>query len=126
MGAHGISGQWKIESYNSASNNVLTFKYAPNGDGLKFKADTGESYSAQFDGKEYPFQGDPGTTSVVLKKIDPTTFEETYMRDGKVTGSSKMTVSPDGKSMTIVSVDKRMGRTDTWVAEKESSAEAEK
>jgi hypothetical protein len=128
MGAHAVSGQWKVDNYTSASNNVLTFRYASEGDGLRFKADTGETCTASFDGKEYPFHGDPGTTSVMLKQIDSNTFEETYLRDGQVTGRSQMTISPDGNSMTIVSVDKRMGRTDTWVAEKESggATEAEK
>ena len=42
MGANMISGQWKVQNYTSASNNVLTFQYATAGDGLKFKANTGE------------------------------------------------------------------------------------
>lgn len=117
-GAHALSGSWKTEKWESASDNALTFIYAASSDGLNFKASTGEAYSAKFDGKDYPFQGDPGTTSVVLKKIDDHTFEETYKRNGEVVGSSRLSVSPDGKSLTIVSQDKRLGRTNTWVAEK--------
>jgi hypothetical protein len=125
-GVHPVSGSWKVENYSGASNNILTFMYTSSGDGLRFKASTGESYNAKFDGREYPFQGDPGTTSVVLKKIDDHTFEETYMRNGQVTGSSRMTISPDGKTLTMVSVDNRMGRTDTWVAEKQGETMADK
>ena len=122
-GAHAISGSWKVEKWQSISDNALTFTYTTTGDGLNFKASTGENYSAKFDGKDYPFHGDPGTTSVVLKKIDDHTFEETYKRDGQVTGMSRMTISPDGKSLTLVSQDMRRGTTDQMVAEKTNSGE---
>jgi hypothetical protein len=126
-GAHAISGSWKTEKYETMSDNALTFVYIPEGDGLKYKASTGETYSAKFDGKDYPYQGDPGTTAVVLRKIDNQTFEETYKRKGEVVGVARMTISPDGKSLTIVSEDKVRGRTDNWVAEKqEGSQEASK
>jgi hypothetical protein len=123
-GAAPISGSWKIDSYSGASNNVLTFVYEGSGNGMNFKASTGESYAAKFDGKDYPFEGDPGTTSVVLKKIDDHTFQETYKRNGEVTGSATLTVSPDGKSLTMIMDDKRRGTKDTWIAEKQSSSDA--
>jgi hypothetical protein len=69
---------------------------------------------------------DPGTTSVVLKKIDSNTFEETDKRNGEVISVSKISVSPDGTSLTMVSQDKRRGMTDTFVAEREDKQEAEK
>jgi hypothetical protein len=126
MGAHAVSGSWKVEKFESASENWLTFTYASTGDGLKYKASTGENYDAKFDGKDHPYQGDPGTTSVVLKKIDDNTFEETDKRDGEVIGVSRMTLSPDSKALTIVTEDKRRGVTDTWVAERQENQEAEK
>ena len=116
-----ISGSWKPEKWESVSDNGLTFSYSMNGDGLNFKASTGENYSAKFDGKDYPFHGDPGTTAVSLKRIDDNTFEETYKRDGEVVGMSHYTISPDGKSITIVSQDMRRGTTDHMVAEKAGS-----
>jgi hypothetical protein len=123
-GASPITGEWKVDNYSGASSNVLTFVYASKPDGMEFKATTGESYTAKFDGKEYPFSGDPGTTSVVLKKIDDHTFEEIYKRGAEVTGMAQLTVSPDGKSLTMVMEDKRRGTKDTWVAEKEGAGEA--
>jgi len=92
-------------------------------DGVNYKASTGENYSAKFDWKDYPFHGDPGTTAVVLKKIDDQTFQETYKRNGEVTGSQRITLSPDGSSLTMVSEDMRRGTTDTWVAAKQGSAD---
>lgn len=123
-GAHVISGSWKVDKWESISDNALTFTYTATADGMNFRASTGENYSAKFDGKDYPFHGDPGTTSVVLKRIDDNTFEETYKRDGQVTGSSRMTISPDGKSLSLVSQDMRRGTTDRMVAEKTNSGEA--
>jgi hypothetical protein len=125
-GAHALSGSWKTEKYESVSDNGLTFMYAFKGDGLNYKASTGENYSAKFDGKEYPFKGDPGVTAVVLKKVDDHTIEETYKHKGEVVGMSRIALSPDSKSLTIVSEDKRRGRTDTWIAEKQEKQEAAK
>jgi hypothetical protein len=124
-GAHAISGQWKTDKVATLSNNALTFTYAPSGEGLTYKASTGESYSAQFDGKDYPYQGDPGTTAVELTKIDDHTFQETYKRNDKVVGTARMTVSPDGNSLSIAFEDKVRGRTDNWVAEKQGAGNQE-
>jgi hypothetical protein len=125
-GAGAISGSWKLEKFESASPNWLTFTFASTGDGLNYKASTGEMYHAKFDGKDYPYQNDPGTTSVVLKKVDANPVEETDKRDGKVIAVSRLSVSEDGKSLTMVTEDKLRGITDTFVAEKENSQEAEK
>ena len=57
--------------------------------------------------------------SVSLKRIDDHTIEETDKRDGKVVEVAKMTVSPDGKKMTVVATDTLTGRTSTFVAEKQ-------
>jgi hypothetical protein len=83
------------------------------------KDGTGDSYTAKFDGKDYPYQGDPGTTSVSLKKIDANTIEETDKRNGKVITVSRMTVAPDGKTMKIAVDDKLNNQTVNWTAEKE-------
>ena len=77
-----------------------------------------QSYAAKLDGKDVPYVGDPGTTSVSLKRIGDS-IEETDKRDGKVISVSKMTVAPDGKTMTIVVADKLHGSTATYVAEKQ-------
>lgn len=121
-GAHALSGSWKTEKWESASDNALTFKYSMSADGLNYKASTGESYSAKFDGQDYPFQGDPGTTEVSLKKIDDHTFQETYKRKGEVVGTSQIMIAPDGKSMTIISTDTHRGTKDTWVADRQGSS----
>ena len=63
----------------------------------------GQSYTAKLDGKEVPFIGDPGVTTVSLKRI----------------GDSIETVSADGKSMTIEVDDKLHGTKSTDYAIKQ-------
>ena len=61
---------------------------------------TTSSYSAHFDGKEYPYTGDTNLTSISLKKIDRYTFEATNKSNGKVATVGTNTVSKDGKTLT--------------------------
>ena len=52
-------------------------------------------------------------TSLVIKRIDDRTIEETGKRDGSAVYVTEMTVSSDGQSMNIVTDDKRRGTTDS-------------
>jgi hypothetical protein len=63
--------------------------------------------------------GTDSAISVSLKRIDDRTIEETDKRDGRVVDVSKMTVAPDGKSMTVVAPNKLTDRTSTYVAKKQ-------
>jgi len=118
-GAHKASGSWRPEKVESASENVLTVTFKVAEDGLSMTQPTGESYTAKFDGKDYPYKGDPGTTSVSLKKIDANTIEETDKRDGKVIYVGRMTVSSDGRHMKYEGENKLYGTTDKWEATKQ-------
>lgn len=119
-GSHPISGSWRVEKVNTVSDNGLTVTFQGTVDGLKMSDPNGESYDAKFDGKDYPIQGDPGHTMVSLKRIGNDTIEETDKRDAKVVGVSKMTVSSDGKWITVEFTDKQRGRTTTYKMEKQS------
>jgi hypothetical protein len=124
-GAHSVSGSWTAQKIESTEPLTLSFKST--GDTLSFKGSDGEAYEAKFDGKDYPFQGERGTNTVSLKRIDDTTFEETYKdANGNVVWVSKISISPDGKTLTQVGQDKRVGRTSTFEAEKQENQEAEK
>jgi hypothetical protein len=70
-------------------------------DALVMSDPAGDSFTAKFDGKEYAFKGDPGITSVSLKKIDENTIQETDIRNGKVITVSRMTVDREGKTMKV-------------------------
>jgi hypothetical protein len=86
---------------------------------LSMSAPTGESFTAKMVGTQAPYSGDPGTTSVSLKKLGTQAIQETDRRDRKVISIAKMTVAPDGKSMTIAVNDKLHGTTMSFVPMKQ-------
>jgi len=105
-GANKISGVWQPGPMQSATESIVVVTYKASGDELSMSDQTGDSYSAKLDGKEYPFKGDPGVTSVSLKKLDANTIEETAKRNGKVVSVNRITVAPDGKTLSYVYEDK--------------------
>jgi hypothetical protein len=117
-GAHASSGSWRIDKIHASDNDLFT-TYKQDGDQLTMTEPTGESYTAQLDGKDYPVKGAYSYNAVSLKRIDKNTVEETDKRDGQVTDVSKMTISPDGKKMTVVETNKQSDRTSTYVAIKQ-------
>jgi hypothetical protein len=116
-GANKISGEWRPVKTNTSEDIILS-TYKVTADGFAMSDPTGDSYAAKFDGREYPFKGDPGITSVSLKKIDENTIEETDLRKGKVITDSRMTVDPDRKTMKITVEDKLRHATISWTADK--------
>ena len=108
-GSHATSGSWRIVKMDTISENAMSITFKVNGDSLTMSSPTGQSYTAKLDGTEAPYQGDPGTTSVSVKKAGPNTIEETDKRDGKVLSVSRMTVTADGKRMKIATDDKLRG-----------------
>lgn len=118
-GSHVISGSWKMAKFDTVSENGLSFAYKVSGDSLTMTAPTGQSYTAKLDGTEAPYKGDPGTTSVMVKKMGPNVLEETDKRDGKVISVAQITVSADGKTMKIVAEDKLHGTHSEFTATKQ-------
>lgn len=57
------------------------------------------------DGQDQKVTGHPYYDSVAIKVISDHEVEETDKRDGKVVATSKMTVAPDGKTMTFAFTD---------------------
>ncbi len=95
-GSHAISGSWRASKMDMLSDN------AP-----------------KMDGTEAPYKGDPGTTSVSVKKVDKNTMEETDKREGKVIAVVHMSVSVDGKTLTVKVDDKLHGTTSEFTAAKQ-------
>lgn len=116
-GVHATSGNWVAAKLTDSENDLLT-TYKTVGDEISMSDPTGDSYTAKFDGHDYPYKGGYLNYTVSLKRINSRTFEETDKRDGKVVGISKITVLPDGKTMNIVSHDPRDDRTTTAIATK--------
>jgi hypothetical protein len=117
-GSHATSGAWTPKSVN-ASENGLTITLKSTGDGLSLSTPSGFSYTAKFDGKDYPPKGDPSVDMVSLKRVDANTFEESDKRDGKVTDVTRFTVSADGRSLNVLDDNKLQGRTTKYVMAKQ-------
>jgi hypothetical protein len=117
-GVHATSGDWIIVKQTGSGSELLT-TYKTNGDEVTMSDPTGAGYTAKLDGNDYPVHGAYGYDAVSLKKINAHTFEETDKRDGTVTDVSTMTISANGKTMTVVDTDKLNGRVDTYTATKQ-------
>lgn len=118
-GSHAISGSWRTSKMNSVSDNGLTISYKVDGDTLNMTSPTGLSYSAKLDGTDAPFKGDPGTTSVSVKRMGKNSFEETDKRNGKAISVARLSVAADGKTLNVTVTDKLHGTTAHFVAEKQ-------
>jgi hypothetical protein len=117
--SHAVSGSWRTTKITNLSDNGLITTYALSGTTLKMTDPTGQSYSAPVDGTDSPFMGDPGQTSVSIKRIDDNTVDEIDRRDGKVIGSAHISVSADGKTMTVKFKDDVRGTSGTYTATKQ-------
>jgi hypothetical protein len=118
-GAHMISGTWQPEKVDSASGNVLTVSYKATDTELSMTDQMGDSYTAKFDGRDYAYKGDPGITSVSLKKIDANTIVETDKHNGMVTTVLTMKLAPDGKTMAVSIEDELENAAEKWTARKQ-------
>jgi hypothetical protein len=58
-------------------------------------------YTALYDGRDYPFLGNPNADSISLRRVDDFTIEATTKRAGKIATQGKRVISPDGKVMTV-------------------------
>ena len=116
-GANMITGSWRTTKFENMSDNGITWTYKVSGDQLTMTTPTGQSYTAKMDGTEAPMKGDPGISSVSVKKMGNNTIEETDMRNGKVIGVMKATVS--GNTLTCMYDDKLQGSTMKYTATKQ-------
>jgi uncharacterized Zn-binding protein involved in type VI secretion len=117
-GGNAVSGSWRQEKGDVATADALLFTFKSGGDSLAMTTPTGQSYDAKLDGKDYSMVGDPGVTTVSLRRIG-NDIEETDKRDGKVIWVGKMSVSADGKTMTVEGDDKLHGTKSTYYAIKQ-------
>ena len=119
LGSHAFSRFWRTEKADNISDNGLTFTYNTTADRLTMTTQTGESFTAKFNGKDYPYKGNPGISSVSCKRINANIIEETDKRDGNAISTARITVSPDGRTMTRVSHGFCRNDTATITAEKQ-------
>ena len=118
-GAHAASGSWRQTKDAQVSDSGLVFTLAQAGKVVTYSTPTGISFAATIGGPAATVTGDPGWTTVSLTQPSARTLHETDSLDGKVTGKYLMTVSPDGKTMTINVNDIKHGRTSKLIAYKQ-------
>lgn len=117
-GSHAISGSWRTNKFESLSDNATVWSYKVVGDQITMTNLTGQTYTAKVNGTEAPMKGDAGISSVQVK-MTGNTLEETDLREGKVIGVFRMTVSSDGKSAKASFEDKLQNRTTDFAATKQ-------
>ena len=88
-------------------------KFEPSGaNGFKHTSDrtnaqgeiTRFEYTANFDGKTYPYKGPgPGRDGVSVKKVDPYTYQIFYKKGGETVQINYYIVARDGKTLTSIS-----------------------
>jgi hypothetical protein len=115
-GVHATSGNWVPLGFTDTEAD-LSFSFKSDGDQFSMTDPTGDNYTAKFDGNDYPYKS-YGANGVTLKRVDAHTIVETDKRDGKAVSEQKMSVSPDGKTMTIVVHSPINNMTSTYVATK--------
>jgi hypothetical protein len=125
-GSHPISGSWRIDKFSDISENGMMMTFKMEGDHLMMTAPTGEKYSAKLDGQDYPYMGNYGISHVALRRLNDNTIEETDKKDGKVLSVSRMSLSPDGKKLMVVSDDKIHGTTNKFELDRQPSMESAK
>jgi hypothetical protein len=111
-----VVGTWKLNLTKSKFDpgpapKSLTRKVVAEGDGLKYSFEgvgadgkaLSYGFSVKFDGKDNPITGSmpTGADSISFKKVDANNYEATLKKGGKVIGTSKVMVSPDGKVTTV-------------------------
>ena len=107
-------GTWKLNTAKSQfkpgpAPKALTVKFEASGKGVKSWQEmvpaTGDkttgTYTANYDGKDYPITGSPAADTVALKMSDAKTVERVDKKGGKVVQTFVRTVSADGKTMKV-------------------------
>jgi hypothetical protein len=92
-------GTWKL---NPAKSKLTgdTMKYEKTASGAIRNSASGVSYTFNVDGKEYT---GPFGEAIVWKQIDDHTWETTYTQKGILLSTDTTKLSPDGKTLTVVS-----------------------
>ena len=108
-GSHSISGSWQ-QGLPKISDNGVTSTLEVTDNVLKMTSPTGSSYAARLDGTDAPYSGDPGVTSVSVRKINDRSFEEVDKRDGRPVMVWRWQFDNDGKTARV-----RMKEVDSGV-----------
>jgi hypothetical protein len=79
----------------------------------------GQSYTATIGGPAVRVVGDIEGTTAMLKRLSPTTLQETDRRGGHIVSVVTMTVAPGGRTMTVVTNETVHGGMQSYKAVKQ-------
>jgi len=111
-------GNWKLNAAKSKLSatgiKTDTLKFERTADGIKLTSEGTDaqgkpahaSYTSKFDGKEVPWTGNPMADTAAPKKIDDNNYENSWKMAGKGTVTAKVSVSADGKTLTVTQTGK--------------------
>lgn len=107
-------GTWKLNVAKSKytpgpAPKSATITYEETADGIKRSGEsvdadgktTSFTYTAKYDGKDYPVTGSALFDSIAIKKVNDHTAAATLKKGGKQVGTARRVVSKDGKTMTL-------------------------
>jgi hypothetical protein len=98
-GSHAASGSWLDTTAVEVNDAGVLVILRLDGEKMTLKTPTGVTYTTIIDGPQSPVVGDPGWTTVALKRTAPDTLVETDYRDGKATGVFTYAMAADGKTI---------------------------
>lgn len=109
-------GTWRLNPSKSSNREEpspykrQTCRIEPWRDGLKVTYEmigtrggvTHTEWTGKFDGRDYPMQGVDTVLTNAYRRIDDRSYEIVIKIDGAVVATAKAAVSPDGKTMNVV------------------------
>ena len=109
-----LDGTWTLNVSKSKFNSgpkttTQTRKYEVSGDVVKQTLDGVDAsgkplhvtFTAHYDGKEYPVSGNPDADTISVKRTGKYTAKSVLKKDGKPTLTTMRHVSKDGKTLTM-------------------------
>jgi hypothetical protein len=107
-------GTWKLNAAKShfgsgAVTRAETLKFEATPAGIKLTSEGTDpqgkpmqgEYTSKFDGKDVVWTGNPSADMACPKRIDDNSYENVWKKGGQVTNTAKVSVSKDGKTLTV-------------------------
>jgi hypothetical protein len=110
-----VVGTWKLNTAKSTANvpmlksETRTYAAAPDGVVLTYTRVNAEGKEStvkttfKYDGKVYPVTGSDDFDALSAKRVDANTIDSIQKHMGKDVGTTRRSVSADGKTLTLVS-----------------------
>lgn len=86
----------QTRTYSQSPKGITLVMKTTGADGMEVTSQT----TYQFDGKDYPVTGSPDYDTISAKQVDANTAEFTLKKGAKPMGTTRRTVSQDGKTLT--------------------------